>query len=196
MTPTTKRWTMRVDELRRELADARDQQTVVDSLVGRQGVARHLRRARTQRTGLAVVIVFVLVSAGVFLATRGSDEQRVISGPGDVPHYLPEPVPEGTALYQPLPGPTTGETTPGAVVEQVAWTSDASATPSISSDVIVLSTSTTATRTAGRPPVVARGDTTNSAVWTDDAGSLLQALQQPSAGRGVRRGCFVRQRRP
>jgi hypothetical protein len=161
---------MRVDELQRNLRSARDDQLAADGVAGRHGVDRYVRRARTQRTSLAVVIVLVLVSAGVFLATRGSDEQRVISGPGDVPHYLPDPIPEGTAFYQPLPGPTTGETVSGAFVEQIAWTSDDSTTPSTSSDVIVLTTSTSATRTEGRPPVVARGDTTSTAVWTDGDG--------------------------
>ena len=89
---------MRVDELQRDLRSARDDQLAADGVAGRQGVDRYVRRARTQRTSLAVVIVLVLVSAGVFLATRGTDEQRVISGPDDVPHYLPDPLPGGSCV--------------------------------------------------------------------------------------------------
>jgi hypothetical protein len=136
---------MRVDELQRVLASARDEQLAADVLTGRRGVDRHVRRQRAERAGFAALIVVLLAGAGVFLATRGTDEQRVISGPDAVPHYLPDPMPAGTPLLReyPINESTTGTTIDHVVSRHdVAWTNDPGAQPTTNSPILLLSVTT------------------------------------------------------
>jgi hypothetical protein len=158
---------MRVDELRRDLRSARDDQLAADGVAGRHGVDRYVRRARAQRTGLAVVLVLVLVSAGVFLATRGTDEQRVISGPGDVPHYLPDPMPDGLTQLDEYPIPQSVDPSQRVAVEAVALTNESSDYPTADSSLLVLTVITSPTVGAPSAPQISIGGETSNAYWTD-----------------------------
>jgi len=112
---------MQVDDLRRELVEARDHLLTADPVKGRRATDRRIRRHRLQRTGVASLLVLVLIGGGVFLATRGTDDQRVISGGDELPHYLPDPLPEGSILYAESPGPEV-MSADSMRAEWVAWT--------------------------------------------------------------------------
>ncbi len=149
-----------------------------DGVGGRQGVDRYVRRARVQRTGLAVVIVLVLVSAGVFLATRGTDEQRVISTPDGVAHYLPNPAPNGTPTLVELPARLTGSTVSNATVERIIWTNDVSDMPTDASSVVTLTLVTpgpggVALRLDPVPAKIETQGERSYVNWTDDRGRYV-----------------------
>lgn len=165
---------MRIDELQRDLASARDDQLAADALAGRRGVDRRVRRHRVQRAGLAVLVVVLLVGTGVFIASRGNDEQRVISGPGDIPHYLPDPLPAGapTVRLYPIDEATT-DTAISTVVGQyeAAWTSDPAAEPGPGSPFLLLRVIPIPNEAITPRPVESQtiGDTVLSH-WVDDLG--------------------------
>lgn len=162
---------MRVDELQRGLRSARDDQLAADGVAGRHGVDRYVRRARAQRTGLAALIVLVLVSAGVFLATRGSDEQRVISGPGGVPHYLPDPMPAGPVLFQEYPVPAPPDEAPYGSAQWVVWTNDSSDAPNAQTQLLRLSVSRVGPKPGVMEPTVTPTSRGFRAGWTDETGN-------------------------
>ena len=163
---------MRVDELQRDLASARDDQLAADVTAGRHGVDQRVRRHRVQRAGLAVVVVALLAGAGVFVATRGTDEQRVISGPGAIPHYLPDPMPEGVPWLLEFPAGSGASSDASLRVQSIVWTDGSADTPDVGSRTYSLS--------VRRPEVTPRfelqvveEDAGVTATWVDSDGYVL-----------------------
>jgi hypothetical protein len=155
---------VQLDELRRGLTDERDRMVTADSLEGRRRTDRRVRRHRVQRAGLVVVVLVLLVGAGVVLATRGTDEQRVISGPGDVPRYLPDPMPEGTATLDEYP---LAAGAPKKSTQTVVFTSDPSALPGPDSPFLLLVVIARDQPIAETATQINVGPTSATAYWTD-----------------------------
>lgn len=156
---------MRIDELRNGLADERNRIAAADPTEGRHETDRRVRRHRLQRTGLAVVVVALLIGAGIVLASRGTDEQRVISGPGELPYYLPDPLPGGTITLDEYPLPTGA---PRQSTQTVVFTSDTSAFPSADSPVLLVLVITPDQPLAPTATQLNVGPISSSAYWTDD----------------------------
>lgn len=159
---------MRVDDLRRELNEARDLLMAADPIEGRHATDVRVRRHRVQRTGLAVALVIVLIGGGVFLATRGTDDQRVFSGPSEVPHLLPEPLPGVAAGFRQFP---VGGFETMTDFASVVWTDADSALPELGVNVITLSASVSGAYPTQGPVVGQAPDGRRSVFWTDRTNS-------------------------
>jgi hypothetical protein len=165
---------MRTDELQRGLALARAEQQSADVVAGRHGVRRHVRRQRFERAGFVALIIVLLAGTGLFLATRGTDEQRVISGPGVIPHYLPDPLPSESVLLQQYPAPRGPEEATVGTTQVIVWTNDPSSSPTDGSRVLRLVASQHTTRAAGEMKADLQATERGFRVaWVDESGTTF-----------------------
>jgi hypothetical protein len=114
---------VQLDDLRQELVDAREAELPADSIAGRKGMHRRLRRRQAQRITAVAAVVTVLVGAGVLVGTRAADEESLITDSGtddEVPHLVPTWLPDGAELAEVMELPLAG--VPERPVEVVVWT--------------------------------------------------------------------------
>jgi len=90
---------MRIDELTRELHEARAHEPAADVSAGRDAVARAVRRHETRRVGAVALVVLVLLGGFAATVSRvGARDQGSATSTEGLPRLIPTDLPDGLRL--------------------------------------------------------------------------------------------------